>query len=288
MIDLDNMAAYCHSLNYPFRPDAILGYIANRGDNCVKAVCYGCIKHFHFQNESEILSELENNDILYKESSGKKNSADLALALDALGDYSKYERLYLVSSDRDFQPLFSALKKKKKEVVLIRMFNMPTLGEDIEETDYPSILGIDTPIGVDAKSLAYKNKMESILKIKFPSPEELSVIMTKVIENYTPGIPFLTLVKAVKTRAAFRILKTTLLGRGFRVEGKNSLISELKTINGLRTAFYRQCYFLLKKHDDAHHIEQDALNKAFGLRNEFFDIETKKLNIIEGGCYASK
>ena len=124
-IDLDNMLGYCFSLGYRYKPRAIVQFVKDNGDELVSAKSFGSITsalaHLdHFMSEETAIALLDSAGIEYQPCTGKKNTADLALSLDALVDHSQYDTLYIVSSDADFLPLTEKLTAMGKSVVCIR------------------------------------------------------------------------------------------------------------------------------------------------------------------------
>lgn len=281
-IDLDNMIGYSRSLGYEISPKSLLNFIKKRGDTLVKASSYGCLKNFPDRKLCDMAKEaFSAAGIEHRESLGKKNSSDLILCMDAIASVKDFDVLYILSSDKDFYPLIEKLQENDKRVVLIRMFPTPYLLnlEGLTEVNYPNdILGLNVPQDLDIKVLLYRDTIESLLKMQIPTPGLVTKAMEEVSKVYVPNIPLVKLANSLSVPSAFKILKTTLLGRGFKAEpGKNSLVSGMKSVDKLREAFYRQCFYLLKRHLDSKEVEQTAFNKAFGLREEYFNIESKTM-----------
>ena len=290
-IDLDNMLGYCYSLSYRFDPQAVVSYIESKGDKLVLSKSYGSIsaalQHLdNFLDEETVISRLHKAGIIYAHCSGRKNTADLALSLDALSTIDEFEILYLVSSDADFQPLVDRLADQGKRIVFIRMF-YPNVSSDngltISETLYPSILGLDTEEGLDIRVLIYRDIIESVLKTSIISPDRLKEIIQEVFVQFESGISLYDLAKAVAKKDAFKVLRTALLGRGFVSDhdNKNILLAIKGGPEDLRSAFYRQCFFILRKKIPVE-VSSHAMDKAFMLKGETFSQEEKRLRPVGG------
>lgn len=284
--DLDNMLGYCYSLSYPFIPSVLTDFIRKEGNELTIAKCYGSIDRAlpHLENflgKEQILENLQKAHIEYVSCSGRKNSADLNLSLDALSMAGTYDILYLLSSDSDFLPLVDVLSKQDKKVVVIRMFKPVNCytNDSIKEVTYPSLLGMKDIGGLDAKVLVYRDILESVLKMSLIGPDSLKEIMNLAWNNFKAGIELTCLAKRIEHKDAFRILKTAFFGRGFMTEKEHREV--LLSIRGtgpddLRSAFYRQCFYILKK-NISEEIDEKAMNKTFRLKGEFFSKEEKKL-----------
>ena len=288
-IDLDNMLGYCYSLSYPFAPEVLTSFIKEQGDELVFAKGYGSISsalpHLdNFLDEEEIHNRLCRARIIYAHCAGKKNTADLTMSLDALSALDGYEILYLVSSDADFQPLADRLAEQGKRVVFIRLFQpyaRKSQSSFVKEVLYPNLLGITTEDGLDAKALVYREILESILKMAFINPERLKEITAEAVVQFTPGIHLSDLARCIARKDAFKVLRTALLGRGFMSDpvNKNLLLAIRGGRDDLRSAFYRQCFYLLKK-NLVDGVSEPALNKTFMLRREAFSVEDRKLTLL--------
>lgn len=272
-IDLDNMLGYCYSLNYAFLPDKLVEYATKEGDDlCIKK-SYGDIDAFlravtYPISKESVLSRLEKVGIEHTNLGGRKNSADLALAVDLVSNKDEFDKLYLVSSDNDFSYVLDQFPEK--DVTRIRMFKTD------ESITYPEIVGIDTPSGIDMGALIYKNTLEHILKCTLPSFEEVQGVCREAVRNIRAGMTLVELADSISLAKAYKIIMTAYFGRGFLSESGYLLaIRDRGTAEELQSAFYRQCEFLLRR--KFLNLEARALNKAFFLKGYRYDLTQRKL-----------
>ena len=288
-IDLDNMLGYCYSLGYRYKPRAVVQFVKDNGDELVSAKSFGSITsalaHLdHFMSEETAIALLDSAGIKYQSCTGKKNTADLALSLDALADHSQYDTLYIVSSDADFLPLTEKLVAMGKSVVCIRMFkpSSPTKTKGFREVYYHDLLGISVEDGLDVKALVYRNVLESVLKMPLTRPFFLEKLMREVIEKFVPGQTLASLASSLSMKDAFKILRTALYGKAFISDpsDKTVLLALSGNLQDLQSAYYRQCQFILRRYLKGP-ISEDALNKMFMLNKDIrFSLETRKLEEI--------
>lgn len=288
-IDLDNMLGYCYSLGYRYKPRAIVQYIKDCGDELCTAKSFGSVNsalaHLdHFMSEDAVSTLLYSAGIEHQSCAGKKNTADLALSLDALVDQEQYDTLYIVSSDADFLPLTEKLTAMGKTVVCIRMFkpSTPTKAKGFREVYYHDLLGISVEDGLDVKALVYRNVVESVLKTPITRPLFLESLMLEVVDKFVPGQTLASLASAVAKKDAFKILRTALYGKAFLSDpsDKTVLLALSGNVRDLQAAYYRQCQFILRRYLKGT-LSEDALNKMFMLNKDIrFSLETRKLEEI--------
>jgi len=287
-IDLDNMLGYCYSLGYRFKPRSLVQFITERGDTLEIAKSFGSIKsalsHLgFFMSEDACLGLLRAAGIEHVSCAGKKNSADLSLSLEALTDNESYDVLYIVSSDADFLPLTEKLTALGKKVVCIRMFQPQNATEcaGLTEVYYHDILGISVEEGFDVKVLVYRNVVESVLKSPLVRPEQLEEVMKDVLEKFVPGQTLANLASAIGRKDAFKIIRTALYGKAFVSDpaDKTVLLAVRDGLDGLLSAYYRQCQFILRRHLKGP-LDEDALNKTFMLKNKRYSLTERHLEEI--------
>lgn len=287
-IDLDNMLGYCYSLGYRFKPRSLVQFIAERGDALEIAKSFGSIKsalsHLgFFMGEDACLGLLRASGIEHVSCAGKKNSADLSLSLEALTDQDSYDVLYIVSSDADFLPLTEKLTAIGKKVVCIRMFQPQsrTECEGLTEIYYHDILGISVEEGFDVKVLVYRNIVESVLKSPLARPEQLEEIMQDVMDKFVPGQTLANLASSIGRKDAFKIIRTALYGKAFVSDpsDKTVLLAVRDGLDGLLSAYYRQCQFILRRHLKGP-LDEDALNKTFMLKSKRYSLTERLLEEI--------
>ena len=288
-IDLDNMLGYCYSLGYRFKPRSLVQYIQDRGDTLAIAKSFGSVKsalsHLgFFMSEDACLGLLRAAGIEHVSCAGKKNSADLSLSLEAMTDQDSYDVLYIVSSDADFLPLTEKLTEAGKRVVCIRMFQPQSRTDcpGLTEIYYHDILGISVEEGFDVKVLVYRNVVESVLKMPLARPDQLEEIMQDAADKFVPGQTLANLANSIGRKDAFKILRTALYGKAFvsDPEDKSVLLAVREGVNGLQSAYYRQCQFILRRHLKGP-LNEDALNKTFMLKgSKRFSMSSRQLEEI--------
>jgi hypothetical protein len=235
-------------------------------------------------SEETAIALLDSAGIEYQPCTGKKNTADLALSLDALVDHSQYDTLYIVSSDADFLPLTEKLTAMGKSVVCIRMFkpSSPTRTKGFREVYYHDLLGISVEDGLDVKALVYRNVVESVLKMPITRPLFLEKLMLEVMEKFVPGQTLASLAASLSMKDAFKILRTALYGKAFISDpaDKTVMLALSGNLQDLQAAYYRQCQFILRRYLKGP-ISEDALNKMFMLKDARFSLETRNLEEID-------
>lgn len=284
-IDLDNMLGYCYSLTYPFKPDVLIKQVEKSGSVLAVARAYGsisdAISHLdRFLSEEEILQALDEACIVYVPSQGKKNTADLNLSLDAMEEMNKFDTLWIVSSDADFQPLTEKANNFGKEVVRVKMFNNE--GEANKVIYYPDLFGLKLDPGEDSKVLLYRNILESVLKMSIPSYAKVRSVLDLARQEFTSGVSLTELASSIPSRDAFKILKTVIFGRGFYSLPDNKyVLMSIKEPNeklNLESAFYRQCYFILKK--NVKEVEERPFNRAMLIPKDYQHYSVLDRNLL--------
>lgn len=288
-IDIDNMLGYCYSLSYSFSPKSVIDFIGVSGHDVVQARSYGSIpsalSHLDdFMKEEDILSVLKRTGIHHTSCSGKKNTADLTLSLEAMSNSQKYDIMYIVSSDADFIPLAHQLEKIGKKVVSIRMFQPLKPKLEVNSTTdiyYPALIGKTVEPGLDVQVLIYRDIVESVLKMPLMNPNALTTIMELTLRNFIPGMSIGALAGTVGKKGTYKVLKTAFFGKGFVADkyDRKILLSTCGGVKELRSAYYRQCEFILKKAIRGK-LSAKALNKMFMLEGEKFSLETRAIETI--------
>lgn len=248
-IDLDNMLGYCYALRYPFEPEKFKKLI--KDDHFVIAKAYGnienAVSHFDgFLSEKDVLRKLQDHGIKYIQSEGKKNSADLALSLDALQELTYYDKLFIVSSDNDFNPLLQRVKKAGITPTIVKMFK-PKQNESngVSTVFYGELCDENLKnLELDSVIIAYRNTLERILKMPLPSKDKIERVFAHARKLNYFDYNLYELSSLIPEKDAFKILKTSAYKGGIK-QRRGEKITSI-SVNA-ENAFCRQCKVILKR-----------------------------------------
>jgi hypothetical protein len=274
-----------------FSVTTILDFAKTFGDPIIKKV-YGDIPRTikgceNFLQVDVVRKELaatsfDIEDIPYIQT--KKNSADIALAIGALVacQQSMLDTVIVVSTDKDFIPLYKALRERSVSIIVLSIdkefTNVSLLENHVTQLCYYS----DLNIPMDASlTLKYKNILQTVLKIMLPSTEEVIKILSVAYEIYKQRVlgditlnQWVTLCSqqsSLDPNLIFRILLSVYFGRCFRsvvtpTPGNDPIIQGFveDNVESMLRAFLRQMVSILRR-SSSDRVDLQAAAELFGI-----------------------